>query len=159
MLKTPNNMPKQSGFTLIELLIVIVIISVLSLIGLVSYTVVLKNGRDAKRQSDMRQVQSALEQYYSDQLYYPCTFTFNAGFTSSVGNCSATTPSPVRTYMNTSPVEAVSGRNAYSYTATPASCNNTTSKCTGYCVMADMENTSPAAGCASGNYDFGVSPP
>ena len=149
----------EKGFTLIELLVSISIVAILSVIGLVAYSTVLKNGRDAKRQSDMRQVQAALEQYYSDQLYYPCTFTFNAAFTSSIGNCSATTPSPVKTYMNTSPSEAVSGRNVYSYTATPASCDNTSSKCTGYCVSADMENTSPATGCASDNYDFGVSPP
>jgi len=160
VLKTPNNMVNsEKGFTLIELLVSISIVAILSVIGLVAYSTVLKNGRDAKRQSDMRQVQAALEQYYSDQLYYPCTFTFNAGFTSSIGNCSATAPTTVKTYMNTSPSEVVSGRNAYSYAATPAGCNNTTSKCIGYCVMSDMENTSPATGCATGDYDFGVSPP
>lgn len=152
-------MSKERGFTLIELLVSIVIIAILSMIGLVAYSTVLKSGRDAKRQSDLRQIQAALEQYYSDQLYYPCTFSFNSSFTSSIGLCSATAPSPTKTYMNTSPSEAVSGRSGYSYTVTPIGCNNTSSKCTSYCVMADMENTSPATGCATGSFDFGVSPP
>ncbi|MBU1031753.1 type II secretion system GspH family protein [Patescibacteria group bacterium] len=64
-------MPKYHGFTLIELLITISIIATLSAIGFVSYSIVMKQGRDAKRQSDLRSIQSALEQYYADQFSYP----------------------------------------------------------------------------------------
>lgn len=59
------------GFTLIELLIVIVIVAILSTIGIVYYGNFLKNSRDAKRQSDLKFIQSALEAYHADNLSYP----------------------------------------------------------------------------------------
>ena len=61
----------RRGFTLIELLIVISIIALLSLIGLVAYSEFLKTARDNRRQSDLKLIQSALEDYHADQLYYP----------------------------------------------------------------------------------------
>ena len=57
---------KQKGFTLIELLVVISIIGILSSIVLVSMGGARAKARDARRQSDMRQIGSACELYYSD---------------------------------------------------------------------------------------------
>jgi len=73
----------RRGFTLIELLIVISIIALLSLIGLVAYSEFLKTARNNKRLSDLKLIQSALEDYHADQLYYPylnpaCTGGFHA---------------------------------------------------------------------------------
>ena len=59
---------KTRGFTLIELLVTVTIIAVLSAIGLVIYHVVLEQGRDSKRQSDLRTIQSALEQLLRDTV-------------------------------------------------------------------------------------------
>lgn len=52
---------KGFGFTLVELLVVIAVISILSTIGMVTYTKVQGNARDAKRRSDIEAIASALE--------------------------------------------------------------------------------------------------
>ena len=54
----------RKGFTLIELLVVIAIIGVLSGIVLVSLAGARSKARDAKRQSDIRQISLAQEMYY-----------------------------------------------------------------------------------------------
>ena len=58
------------GFTLIELLVVIAIIGILSGIVLVSLGGARAQARDARRQSDIRQVVSAQEMYYGDNDKY-----------------------------------------------------------------------------------------
>lgn len=61
---------KSSGFTLIELLVVILIIGFLSTVILVSLQGVRGKARDARRQSDIRQMMTAMELYYDDRLQY-----------------------------------------------------------------------------------------
>lgn len=55
---------KLSGFTLIELLVVIAIIGVLASIVLASLNNARQKSRDARRVTDVRQIQLALELYY-----------------------------------------------------------------------------------------------
>jgi prepilin-type N-terminal cleavage/methylation domain-containing protein len=64
-------MRKQRGFTLIELLVVIAIIGLLSTLAVVALNNARMKSRDAKRISDIKQVQTALELYYNDQNKYP----------------------------------------------------------------------------------------
>jgi len=59
------------GFTLIELLVVIAIIGVLSSVVLASLNSARQKGRDAKRISDLKQIQLALELYYDANGQYP----------------------------------------------------------------------------------------
>lgn len=63
--------PRHKGFTLIELLVVIAIIGLLTSIVLVSINSARIKARDAKRKSDLHQIQTALAMYYNDNGYYP----------------------------------------------------------------------------------------
>ncbi len=69
---------REQGFTLIELLTVIAIIAILTGLFTVSYLTVRQRGRDAQRKSDIKQIQSALELYRSDNDSYPDNATFQA---------------------------------------------------------------------------------
>lgn len=64
---------RQKGFTVLELLIVFAIIGLISSIILVSMNVVKAKARDAKRKTDLRKMQAALELYYEDFGHYPIT--------------------------------------------------------------------------------------
>ncbi len=64
-------MRKQRGFTLIELLVVIAIIGLLSTLAVVALNNARMKSRDAKRVSDIKQIQTALELYYNDANAYP----------------------------------------------------------------------------------------
>jgi type II secretion system protein G len=64
-------MRKQKGFTLIELLVVIAIIGLLSTLAVVALNNARQKSRDAKRISDIKQIQTALELYYNDNNGYP----------------------------------------------------------------------------------------
>ncbi|EKD96194.1 MAG: hypothetical protein ACD_24C00151G0004 [uncultured bacterium] len=62
----------KSAFTLLELLVVSGIIAFLVVAGTISYTTVQAKARDAKRKSDLKDIQNALEQYFSGcGLKYP----------------------------------------------------------------------------------------
>lgn len=148
-------MRTERGFTLVELLITISIISILSAIGLVSYTNLVKNSRDAKRQSDVKFIQSALEQYHADQKYYPLNGEFVVGdpLKDPLGH---------KTYLAQIPAESRSSQAQYSYEARPTICDNNTSKCTSYCLFVEIENIPPPSDsrCPPADpYNFSVSKP
>lgn len=63
----------RKGFTLIEMLIVIVIVGILSSLVLVGLGPVQRQGRDARRLSDLKQTQTALELFYAKKGVYPPT--------------------------------------------------------------------------------------
>ena len=63
----------RRGFTLVELLVVVSIIAILSVIGLVIFTNVQKNARDAKRKGDLQAIHTALEIYKTQNGTYPQT--------------------------------------------------------------------------------------
>lgn len=59
------------GFTLVELLIVIAIIGILSTAAVVNLGNAKAKARDAKRLSDISQLQKAIELYYAEHEAYP----------------------------------------------------------------------------------------
>lgn len=164
----------KKGFTLVELLIVISIIAVLSVVGLVSYTNFLKNSRDAKRQSDIKFIQSALEQYFADQKYYPLSNTtatcVNGTFKIS---CPLKSPGGTRVYLNNIPGDPINGT-ITQYVYTPlyvntmvvpnfvSACNDPTVLCNNYCLFVRLEGTTLNSdlGCTpTGGYTYGVARP
>ncbi len=72
----------RRGFTLIEILIVVAIIGILASVVLVGLGPVQRRGRDARRLSDLREAQNALELYFNKCGYYP-------GASQAGVNCSA----------------------------------------------------------------------
>jgi len=109
----------KKGFTLIELLVVIAIIGLLSTLAVVALGSARQKARDSKRLSDLKQVQTALEMYYTDQNAYPSAATAvtlgdtdhaclnSSGFAAT----GCTTP-----YMGLVPVDPTATQ-SYSYTS------------------------------------------
>lgn len=76
---------RNIGFTLIELLVVVAIIGLLASVAMVSINNARLKSRDARRLSDMRQIQTALELYYDKNNQYPNSAC------DPLGNCGVTT--------------------------------------------------------------------
>lgn len=66
-------MQKRTGFTLIELLVVIAIIAILAAVAIIQFGSAQADARDARRQADVRAMQSAVELYYNENNTYPTT--------------------------------------------------------------------------------------
>ena len=126
-------MTNTRGFTLIELLVVIAIIGILSSVVLASLNGARKKGRDARRLSDIKQIQLALEMYYdsSGQNEYP----------EEVSNgvpAAALAPA----YISTAPTDPQTGA-AYQYnnlTNAGAACTASSAVCPSYVLGATLED-------------------
>ncbi|MES2134898.1 MAG: prepilin-type N-terminal cleavage/methylation domain-containing protein [Patescibacteria group bacterium] len=109
----------KRGFTLIELLVVIAIIGILSSVVLASLNTARLKSRDARRFSDIKQLQIALALYSdSNSSAYPTTLT-------------ALQP----TYISVVPTDPV-GNAAYRYSAL-----GTGATCSSYHLGATLEET------------------
>ncbi len=83
---------KKKAFTLIELLVVVAIMGLLSAVAVIALNNARARARDARRLSDIKQVQTALELYYLDQNQYPEeAATFEGYCLSSAGIATACT--------------------------------------------------------------------
>lgn len=149
-------MKAKNGFTLVEMLVVISIISILAVIGMSIYQPVVKRSRDSKRISDIKFIQSALEQYHADQIYYPSQSQLVPG-------SPLTNPAGTRTYLTTIPKDPSAGNPQYLYQPSPSGCSG--NNCKKYCLYAKMEGAVPASDLgssdcpASGSYNYGVTRP
>jgi len=56
---------RQSGFTIVELLIVIVVIGILALLVITTFSGIQQKGRDTKRQTDIKALHGMLEAFYA----------------------------------------------------------------------------------------------
>jgi len=61
----------KNAFSLVEILVVATIISLLASIAAVSYSQFVKQGRDARRKTDIEQIRAAIELYRNFKGAYP----------------------------------------------------------------------------------------
>ena len=123
----------KKGFTLIELLVVIAIIGLLSTLAVVALGSARTKARDSKRLSDLKQVQTALELYYTDQGLYPTassSITLGAGSAVCLNSSGFAAAGCATPYMGLVPNDP--GSNTYGY----ASANGST-----YTITATLEGT------------------
>ncbi|MCX6782337.1 MAG: prepilin-type N-terminal cleavage/methylation domain-containing protein [Candidatus Magasanikbacteria bacterium] len=108
----------KKGFTLIELLVVIAIIGLLSTLAVVALGSARQKARDSKRLSDLKQTQTALELFFTDNNTYPVqTVTLGdvaaakcLGSSGFAATCASGT-----IYMGLVPSEPQPGTAGYSY--------------------------------------------
>ncbi len=99
---------KTSSFTLIELLIVVAIIGILAALIIVSVTTAAAKGRDAVRIQDLKNMEQALEMYYTANGSYPSTSMNWWGYCSNAGShplsgLNGYIPNIAPTYMSSLP--------------------------------------------------------
>jgi len=127
----------RKGFTLIEILIVVAIIAILASVVLVGLGPTQSAGRDARRVSDLHEVQNGLELYYNSCGYYPGTATCAAKTLPASWTALGTALSGSNIGVSSLPDDPAGNSVDYIYGtntgATPA--NNT------YILEATLENT------------------
>lgn len=125
----------RKGFTLIELLIVIAIIGLLATLAIVSLTTAQQKARDTKRIADLKQLQSAVELYFSQSgtNKYPNGLTVWTG--ASTATSLETAIGPYITNMPTDPSNT--STKVYTY----AVINSTFDQ---YVLKAELEADNPA---------------
>lgn len=126
----------KKGFTLIELLVVIAIIGLLSTLAVVALSSAREKARDSKRLSDLKQIQTALELYYTDNNVYPTAVSpgISLGTTNYICLNSAagfTTTGCANAYMGLVPTDPQAAQN-YTYISADGST---------YTVTATLEGT------------------
>lgn len=72
-------MTQKKGFTLIELLVVVAIIGLLATLSVIAFNSTRAKARDTKRVGDIKQIQTALAMYYTDNGGYPANADFVTG--------------------------------------------------------------------------------
>lgn len=69
---------RNQGFTIVELLIVIVVIGILALLVITTYSGIQAKARNSKRQTDIQSLQTQLEAFFSQNGYYPSLADLNS---------------------------------------------------------------------------------
>lgn len=113
---TFHTQKQTRGFTLIELLVVIAIIGILSSVVLASLNTARTKARDTVRKSDLKQLQTALALYYTDNGSYPSGGWRGAVSYGGYGTgASGYIPGLVPTYISVLPLDPKGSLDGYLY--------------------------------------------
>ena len=123
-------MKKKSAFTLIELIVVISIIALISTVTFISLSGSKQKERDAKKISDVLQLQTALENYKRAEGVYPSTITLGQPLVGSTTGVTFLSKVPVAPAGETCAVSQYS----YSYSTT------TKEYSLSFCINNDLED-------------------
>lgn len=130
----------QRGFTIIELLIVIIVIGILALLVITTFSGIQRNARDRAREADINALHSQLEYYYGQKNQYPTLTELNTE-SFRTENLKGLDAEALRDPSSDSYVIVdTPGAAVYSYEATPAGCDNVDTACTGYTLTATYES-------------------
>jgi type II secretion system protein G len=136
----------KRGFTLVELLVVIAIIGILAMgiISIVDPKAQLQKAQDARRKTDLSQIQKAFETFYQDNGRYPDVVSYKIKSTKGDGSAAEWGTDQWAPYMGTLPKDPSSSKNYVYY----ASVDRQT-----YYIYASLDRgTSDSRACfASGN--------
>ncbi|MDH4330281.1 MAG: type II secretion system GspH family protein [Candidatus Moranbacteria bacterium] len=137
-----NRFSKQKGFTLIELLIVIAIVGILSSVVLVALGNARLKAQDAKRISEIRSIETALEEYYTSNGQYPASDMDGTGGW-DVGNQTLTFLSNLGVDVPEDPVKTGSSAGYVYYRYNPGSGGCDSNKGSFYVLgITDLESSS-----------------
>lgn len=137
---------ENKGFTIVELLIVIVVIGILALLVITTYSGIQAKARNSKRQTDIQSVQTQLEAFFSQNGYYPSLADMNSSswLTSNMKSLDQnalidpSNPSSSKTLASSPTAKQ------YSYQVTDSSgnsCESDDTTCAKYTLTAEYEGT------------------
>lgn len=137
---------RNQGFTIVELLIVIVVIGILALLVITTYSGIQAKARNAKRQTDVASLQTQLEAFFSQNGYYPSLADLNSSSWLSTNMKSLdqnalidpSNPTQSKTLV------AAPAAKSYAYAVSDSSgnsCESTDTNCAQYTLTATYEGT------------------
>ncbi|MEK7594375.1 MAG: type II secretion system protein [Patescibacteria group bacterium] len=143
---------QNQGFTIVELLIVIVVIGILALLVITTYSGIQAKARNSKRQTDVQSIQTQLEAWFSQNGYYPSLTDMTTGTATSPFTATwvATNMKSLDQTALTDPSNPTSSKalvaaavaKSYSYdvkTSTDTSCEADHTTCAKYTLTATYE--------------------
>ncbi len=113
----------KRGFTLIELLVVIAIIAVLTSVALASFEQAKIKARDARRMSDLGEIENALNLYFTEHNLFPIepsvvTITGEDDFSTTLETGGHISETPIDPFSPTYDYTYVSNSSGTTYTIT-----------------------------------------
>jgi len=137
---------RNAGFTIVELLIVIVVIGILALLVITTYSGIQQKARNSKRQTDIQSLQTQMEAFFSQNGYYPSLTDMNSSAWRTTNMKSLDTGAltdPSNPTQSTTLLAAPAAK-SYAYAVTDsagASCEATDTNCAKYTLTGTYEGT------------------
>lgn len=135
---------KENGFTIVELLIVIVVIGILALLVITTFSGIQQRARNTNRQTDIKAIHGQVEAYYANYGHYPTLANINDEVWRG-DNMKGLDPDALTDPQDdtgTVALVATPTVGRYSYAVQPTTCDNDPAVgglCTGYTLTANYE--------------------